>query len=301
MRKKLLFTEEKSISKVIAKLAKDIKDCIIDDMRHVKERYGDTYTCQYKTNSFKLSFQDEFPFLRDVTLTYVIYLLKNEEELEDMKKLGVSLNSSYDDATNKLEITSYFIKGNPSLDFSESIMHELTHMYQYNKGMDKRRSLYDIVVDMASDNRNEFRYNVGLALYYTFPHEQDAFVHQFYTNGGDIEDFNPYVTFKTLIERIKKNYKTNKFTQRAIHELGFSYKAYFKRLHFSLKRFKRKLRNVRRYWFHEALKNALTKQPIERVIQEACNSMIINSDGELIGYAEKSNADCYDKFLNYKK
>lgn len=297
---KLLFTEEKSISQEITKLAQDIENCIIEDSQTVKSKYSTAYRRQFKTNTFMLSFQDEFPFLKDVKLTYVIYMANNEEEAETFKRMGVTLNSSYDDATNEMEITSYFIKGRPSLDFSESIIHEITHMYQYNKGMDKRRNLYDLVVDMISDPRNEFRHDVGLALYYTFPHEQDAFTHQFYaySKDGDIDTFEPYKTLLELTQKIKTNYKTNKFTQSAIHELGYEFKAYFKRLHFGLKRFKRKLNNVTRHWLQELVNSTTKRRPVEYLIDETLNRRTENDGNGFL--APFSSEDCYDKFLKPK-
>ena len=299
---KLLFTEEKSISRDIAKLAKDIENCIIEDSQTMKSKYSTAYRRQFKTNTFMLSFQDDFPFLKDIKLTYIIYMANNEEEAETFEKMGVTLNSSYDDATNEMEITSYFIKGRPSLDFSESIIHEITHMYQYNKGMDKRRNLYDLVVDMASDKTNEYRRIVGLALYYTFPHEQDSFIHQFYTHSkdGEIETFQPYKALSDLTAIIKNNYKTNKFTQDAIHELGYTFKQYFKRLHFGLKRFERKLNNVKRYWFQELVNSTTKKRSIEHIIDESLNRTVI-IDANNLYTAEISSEDCYNKFLTPRK
>ena len=296
---KLLFTEEKSISRDIAKLAQDIENCIIEDLPNIDEEFNKYYQCLFKTNTFNLSFQDEFPFLEDVILKYVVYLVDDKDMYDFLtQKIRIDLNSSYDDLNNKLTIVTCFINGKPIADFSESIIHEITHMYQYNIGMDKKRSLYDTMVDMLSDGSNIDRYYVALALYYTFPHEQDAFTHQFYKGeDSNIENFEPFKNFNKAFEIVRNNYRTNKAMQNGIHELGYSFKSYFKRLHFGLKRFERKLNNVKTYWLKESLRShGLT---LDNRITELKNRTVWDKSYSVI--APFSTKDCFDDFLLEKQ
>lgn len=290
----ILFTEEKSISKEIIQLCNEIQNCILEDMQQQEEKYSKYTQCIFKTNSFKLSFQDDFPFLDDVVLTYTVYFISDDV----LKNNNISFNSSYDSQTNELKIVTYFIEDKPTLDFSESIIHEITHMYQYNIGMSKRQELYNIMIEMLKDESNIDRYYVALALYYTFPHEQDAFVHQFYKGeNGVIEEYKPYIYFKNAIEVVKNNYKQNKRMQKAIHELGYSFKAYFKRLHYGLKRFERKLNNVKNYWIQEHI--CYKNQSIDNRILEIQNRTIWKKSYSVLApyYLEEH----YDIFLNKKK
>lgn len=296
---KLLFKEEKSISRDITRLAQDIEKCIIEDLPNIEERFNKYYQCLFKTNTFQLFFQDEYPFLRDVILEYVVYLVNDKEAYDFLtKKMHIDLNSSYDDLNNKLTIVTCFVNNKPITDFSESIIHEITHMYQYNIGMNKKRDLYNTMLNMLSNDTNIDRYYVALALYYTFPHEQDAFTHQFYKGeDGTVENFKPFKIFKKAFEIVKNNYMTNKEMQKAIHELGYSFKSYFKRLHFGLKRFEHKLLNVKTYWIKESLRShGLT---LDNRITELCNRTVWNKSYTTI--APFSTEDCYDKFLKSRK
>lgn len=278
---KNLLKEEHSISQIVLKISKDIQDCILDDIKNINELFSPYERYKYKTNKFKLSFQDDFPFLKDIILNYTVYLADDIDEYNHlMKNRNITFNSSYDDKTNELKIVTCFLDGQPTLDFSESIIHEITHMYQYNIGMTKRQNIYDKVIEMYSDGNNTARKRVAIALYYTFPHEQDAFVHQYYKRGvyRPIETFMPYMVLTDEYTKLKEEYKTNQSIQSAIHELGYSCKNYFKRLHFGLKRLKTKLENVKRYWSIKEMKEK-NKPNMDTLIQESQLHMIWRNDG----------------------
>ena len=141
-------------------------------------------------------------------------------------------------------------------------------------------------------------YYVALALYYTFPHEQDAFTHQFYKGeDGRIENFEPFKNCKKAFEIVKNNYAENKEMQKAIHELGYSFKSYFKRLHFGIKRFEHKLLNVKTYWIKESLRSHGLS--LDNRITELWNRTIWNKSYSTI--APLSTADCFDDFLMPKQ
>lgn len=116
-----------------------------------------------------------------LTVHYIMYCLETQREYYIlMLKLGKNANSEADSETNTIKIVSAFIGDGVSEDFYETISHELEHLYQYGKGMKKREGLYDRAVAMANSKDDSSKY-VGLGCYYSFKHEQDAFVHQFYT------------------------------------------------------------------------------------------------------------------------
>lgn len=241
-----LLLEENSVSAEVHKLSKEIQSAIIEDAENINIQNSANIPLPFKQHGFIASFQDEFPFIPDVKLFYIIYFAENEREYE-LATVGYEcdLNSSYDCETNELKIVTCLINGEFSSSFSEEIMHEITHLYQYSKGMKKRESLYNKTLDLYSlGNANIDAYYIGLAMYYTFPHKQDAFAHQFFAKQlSDIDSFEPYQTFQKAINVIQQHYQ-NKQMQDAIHYLDYNSKDYLKRLHFGFKRFVRKLRNA---------------------------------------------------------
>ena len=142
-------------------------------------------------------------------------------------------------------------------DFYEAIMHELTHLYQYHIGLEKRVDLYDKAVRLTQTD-DSTKWKVGYAIYCTFPHEQDAFAHQFYQFLKSNENhrlsfefftgrFANYVHFIKSYDFIWKN-KKDRTVIDAIKSLGYDPKDYFKRLYFGKQRFERKLRNAYDYY-----------------------------------------------------
>lgn len=255
-----LIQEKNSVSDIVRKLSQEVKDVIIEDMKTAPKNYSKLEGLAFKQGEFKVSFKDSFSFLNNIILRYLIYLVDDEKEIERLVRIQqISLNSSYDSRYNILSIVSYCVNDTLSLDFNESIMHELTHMYQYNMGMKKRVNLYDKITQYLTQNKDHDAYYIALALYYTFPHEQDVFAHQFFATQGKKMNFQPYKDFLEAKRIVEQNYK-NKRMQNAIHSLGFTTKTYLKRIHFGLKRFNKKLDNVARVAFNEELNSHLTTE-----------------------------------------
>ena len=135
-------------------------------------------------------------------------------------------------------------------DFAENILHEITHLYQYGMGMKKRVNLYNDVIKLCG-NTDSIAQAVGRTVYYTFKHEQDAMVHQFYGNllqtktnedfENICEDNSEYGNALDYLYVVNNNKDDAK---RYIQQLGFSFEQYNKRIYFSYKRFKQKLYNA---------------------------------------------------------
>lgn len=116
--------------------------------------------------------------------------------------------------------------------------------------MEKRKSLYDKAIELCL-NQNEVAQAVGRTVYYTFNHEQDAMVHQFY---GHLVQVQPSTnSFKDQCEESEYGtaldylYIVNHNKEEAkqyIKQLGLTVESWNKRIHFGYKRFKQKLYNA---------------------------------------------------------
>lgn len=245
-----LITERHSVSDKVKTLSDFIFDKIKEDLPNREMCRSIFDGIKVKEGSIVCDLFEIGPQFDNVQLHYTIYFPKDDIDIRLLnEKYLPQLNSSYDNETNELVIVTWIYKGEFAYDAESSVYHELTHLYQYRMGMEKRVSLYDAVIELQNNKKipSYARY-VGLAIYYTFPHEQDAFTHQYYAllkDGYDIKptEFGYFKRFKDIYE-ILLDYQDNGFVLDAIKSLGFSISSFFQRLDYSLKRFQKKLTNA---------------------------------------------------------
>ena len=170
-------------------------------------------------------------------------------------------------------------------DFYETIYHELEHLYQYGMGMEKRKTLYEKTRELHERGNNDINgFDVGLCCYFSFKHEQDAFVHQFYaqlfqnTKNDDFENlikfYQPYKTMLKAYNVLLKN-RNNKSIMNAINYLGYSRSSFIKLVNYRWKRFKRKLLNAYSRFIEET--SHLNEHNIDWQIQRM-NNILDESD-----------------------
>ena len=205
---------------------------------------------------FVQNLYDEINGIDKLTVHYILYRFENKGEYNQWLRT-VSVNNepkhynSYADYEEKyLQIVSAYIGNVIMTDFAENILHEITHLYQYGMGMKKRVNLYNDVIKLCG-NTDSIAQAVGRTVYYTFKHEQDAMVHQFYGNllqtktnedfENICEDNSEYGNALDYLYVVNNNKDDAK---RYIQQLGFSFEQYNKRIYFSYKRFKQKLYNA---------------------------------------------------------
>ena len=279
MSKKLL-QEKKSVSDQVIAITDKIYSDIINDFGKTETYLSKPYgMLEFKTNIIRVSLANIDEKLGNLTVRYTVYLAEKDDDIRTMERLLKEKgNSQYDDETGVMTIVTTFQNGRFAHDTEGIIYHEVTHFYQYRMGMKKRVSLYKKMHDyIDAGEENIDHYYVALALYYTFPHEQDAFAHEFYSllikkNGNlEIEEYEPYYWAKHSYDIVKRYYKGNKDMIDTIEDLGYTIKDYFLRLHYGLKRFEKKLNNVLiRYEVDQREKQMTIEQRAKRNIKIGC-------------------------------
>ena len=247
--------EYKSISNDVVDLSNYVGNAIINDAQSQEKKASKQTYQYYKENTFQITVKN---FLKDgnlLTVNYIMYFFKTEEYYKGyMEALGAKANSEADEETNSIKIVSAFIGNDVADDFYETIYHELEHLYQYGIGMAKRKSLYEKAIELLKRGHNDINgYYVGLCCYFSFKHEQDAFVHQFYAqlkkNGKRdkfenlTKNFQPYQNMKKAYVVLIRH-KNEEYIMNAINYLGFSRKKFINLVKYRYKRFEAKMLNA---------------------------------------------------------
>ena len=264
----------KQLSDVIAKEmwndSQDKKPCI--DRRMMLPCVKDNFAFPIKNDSFGV--------LKTINVDYILYFLDSIEQYNSIyQKIG---NCEYNKEDNTLYVREGLIEGEYNSRIPESIYHELTHCFEYGMGMEKRETLYDLIKRTIEDNNaSDVERKMSMLLYYTFPHEQDAFAHQFYAwlnnrkIDEDFEDvvirFENYSHFLILSSGYRQFIKYDSNVVRTfLSRIGMTWEQFVKRIHYGKKRFKNKLRNVFERYCQE--NNSIT---IEAIIQNKSKEWMI--------------------------
>lgn len=286
MLNKNIILEYKSISDDVADFSEYVGNAIINDAQN-QVRTASEQTYQYfKENTFQIRVRNFLKGGDILTVNYIMYFVETEEGYNILVKgLGQKANSEADEETNTIKIVSAFIGVNVADDFYETIYHELEHLYQYGMGMEKRKTLYEKTRELLDRGNNDINgYYVGVCCYFSFKHEQDAFVHQFYaqlfqnTKNNDFEKLlNIYQPYKTMLKAynvLVKN-RNNESIMNAINYLGYSRSSFIKLVNYRWKRFKRKLLNAYSRFIEET--SHLNEHNIDWQIQRM-NNILDESD-----------------------
>lgn len=252
MRKYL--NEEKSISPIVSRSGDRLYQIIVDDFKR-KYKTKEYYCSQgsrfpFVTGSFQYDVSEMDSRIGMVNVEYYIYLCYNDYEYEKIFESGIDLNSEFDNKTQRIRLVGLSMHDDLLPDFKATIYHELTHLFQYGRGMEKRESLYDKCADFT-DSSDETKRKVGWLTYMTFPHEQDAMAHQFYAQLMEmqtishieycIRHYSEYRIIESLMEYIKTHKNEIK---PYVNELGFTVGQWYKRIHFAERRIIKKLCNA---------------------------------------------------------
>lgn len=279
--------EYKSISDDVADLAEYVGNAIINDAQNqVKTASEQTYQ-YFKENTFKIRVKNFLKGGDILTVDYIMYFVETDEGYNILVKgLGQKANSEADEETNTIKIVSAFIGDNVADDFYETIYHELEHLFQYGMGMIKRKTLYEKTKDLLDRGNDDINgYYVGLCCYFSFKHEQDAFVHQFYAQLHQkakrdyfeelIKNFRPYQTMLKVHDVLLNN-QDNIYIMNAINYLGYSRKKFINMVKYRCKRFETKMLNAYNRFMEETAE--LNEHNIDRHINRM--SYIINESND---------------------
>ena len=213
-----------------------------------------------------------FNNIDSLKVNYILYVSETTKEYNYiMQNIDADANSeSYYD-NKSITIVSGYIDDYISPDFLSNICHEVNHLYEYDNGREKRVDLYDKVRELIAMKNND-AYIVGNAFYYSFQHEIDAFVHQFYgflkqekPNHLDFEQLLNYSEYMNALSAYKfvYNKRNDKKVMNWINYLGYDRKSYFKRLKYGLKKLFTKIKNA--YLRYKLENRQMTEGAIHRL------------------------------------
>lgn len=280
--------EWKSVSDEVISISESILEHILRDSNGRRFRISQINGFVYVENKEGFSFS--FDKTYDITVKYIIYNCKSyEEEKYCLKAIGVDANSEWDELTKTLTVVTTMVDFKRSELSLEPIVHEVEHMLQYKNGMLKRESLYEKMVEMIKRGKNDEKgYWIGMGLYYTFKHEQDAFIQQFYqylkrqpkkiSLDDAIDNFEHFKNIENIYYAVYDHYN-DKTANKKINELGYTRKDYYKRLNYSYKRFLKKLNNVYQRWVYENKERFLTTEGLlNSLIKNVSNLTMLNEE-----------------------
>ena len=203
----------------------------------------------YFENEFDYNVKGIFKNIEKIRVKYLVYLFSNQYEcdysLANNRKLQFICYA--DDKTNTIMVSSYLVKMQPPSDLYESIAHELQHLFEYGHGMKKNVSLYDNMVSALNNAKTQYEYDILMCLYYSFPHEQTAFLQQYYQKlhrSFRVDSFEDSIRQTGLSDFKKRlnnvcflNKENNTYTPKNIKQfedtlskIGMSYKHWEKRV-----------------------------------------------------------------------
>ena len=213
-----------------------------------------------------------FNNIDSLKVNYILYVSETTKEYNYiMQNIDADANSETDYDNKSITIVSGYIDDYISPDFLSNICHEVNHLYEYDNGREKRVDLYDKVRELIAMKNND-AYIVGNAFYYSFQHEIDAFVHQFYgflkqekPNHLDFEQLLNYSEYMNALSAYKfvYNKRNDKKVMNWINYLGYDRKSYFKRLKYGLKKLFINIKNA--YLRYKLENRQMTEGAIHRL------------------------------------
>ena len=194
--------EYKNVSDKVYNFSHFLYRKIIEESSKTQKMKSKINQCIFTENSFTLSKTNTpnwiFENIDTLSVAYVLYFTNSLEAYNYLvRTVGSDANSEADYEARTLKIVSGYIGGYPSPDFLSTICHEVNHLFEYDKGREIQVGLYEKVKEMLTDE-DENRQIVAKALYYTFAHERDAFVHQFY--GFLCQEKPLHLSFEELLK-----------------------------------------------------------------------------------------------------
>lgn len=204
-----------------------------------------------------------------ITLVFYMYECLDDKTCEYIIRNGYSENN-YDEVDKVLSVTVYTVLGNLIENISnKNVSHELEHILQVSKGRQNcinYRSLTGGAYELASDvireignNNKDFDSVIAWLIYYSNPHEQDAFMNEYYQ---DLSTMSQFINDKNSETHIRYNDYSNKidiFKRNIDNSELIKSVGYYKRYGYNirnmglmidkgLKRFGKKMRNIEKHF-----------------------------------------------------
>ena len=267
--------EYKNVSDDVYQFAVEIYNKILDDADIQQMQKSSVNGFLFVQNTLLLNNTNVkwiFNNINSLKLTYVLYVSETTKEYNYiMQNIDADANSESDYDNKSITIVSGYIDGYIASDFLSNICHEVNHLYEYDNGREKRVNLYDKVRELIGFQKDE-AYSVGNAIYYSFRHDIDAFVHEFYgflnqekPNHLNFEQLLNYSEYANALSAYKTVYSRRNDTKvmKWINYLGYDRKTYFKRLKHGLKKLFTKIKNA--YLRYKLENRQMTEGTIHRL------------------------------------
>ena len=213
--------EELSVSNTVTEMCKELSYQLINKLKNSKKKIVQNRGLLMYKGMLNFDCSKYLKVIKILNVIYVVYLFDNEQICHSFEHGGF-MNCSADYENKNIKLALGFVNGKPSRNFFASISHELKHIFEYDRGMQKNTKFYDRVVDRYK-NGTQWEKIVARALYMSFKTEQDAFLSQFYEylnsdrfykNGPLKDKENPYYQFDKVFDTIDKM----NFTEKQIKE-----------------------------------------------------------------------------------
>lgn len=286
--------EEKSINSTIYACADFITKTLLEIYPNYEKLITPILNVSYYYGKEELDLSSHLPNLGVVNFEFYVYLCNNKKEYNELLKQGIIDNSEVDYKSKYLRIVAVLINGKVPSDLSANLFHELTHLFQYEQGMEKRVDLYDKMISIINGNVPIEKKIIAHCLYYTFKHEQDAFVHQYFATLKDENfkgTFDESLQFSEYNNFCKVERNCNRIFMHdwdlydaTLRELEYDRHSFKNRIYFAKKRFLRKLKNAFTYY------------------QECYNKGLFEQAYKIGSIAARYNLPCkIENYYNYEK
>ena len=174
-----IINEERGISTELQNLTYDIYDKIADEIKSNKISMFYSNDIRYKSGEFSY---DNF-LGRTIKIKYHYYnFISSEAYRLKCDKINYICRAINDYA---VEITVYAISGTiQKVNLLESLVHELEHLYQYNKAgkVFSANEVYEYALKLKKEcGKWTLPYCIGDAIYLSRRYEQDAYMNGLYT------------------------------------------------------------------------------------------------------------------------
>lgn len=202
-----------------------------------------------------------------IKFDYYVYVCSNDEMCEYILKEGYSENN-YDETDKELVVTFYTVNGQlieePS---NKNLSHELEHILQISKGSQKNKNYKTLITGaynlasniIANGGVNVFEEIIAWLIYYSNPHEQDAFMNEYYQDLRNhkqyINDENSTTYFRLKDYKHKANiFKNNVNNEKLLNALsryrlyGYTIRTFDVMIDKGLHRFEKKMNNIEKHF-----------------------------------------------------
>lgn len=266
--------EWKSINHEVMQLSRYVSHIIWKDSFNGEIKLSDMVKKPYIEGCFEININNAFMGdhhfdIEKMNIRYIMYMLDSYDEVGETMRIN-KFNSLFDRDTSTMTIICYSIKGKIHPDFIGDIYHEIEHLFQYGMGMEKRSDLYDMAIEGTKDEKDEIRKVISFLIYFTFPHEQDAFANQFYgllksgkykdnINGDELimneTEYARYYSCLRMYKSFRNTYMDH--IREVLNRFGLTLEQFNKRVHYGGQRLKNKLLKVYQRYEYEKMANSI--------------------------------------------